>query len=259
MKNYHTHTSRCGHADGTDREYVEAALRRGFSTLGFSDHVPWPYKSGFRHDKVRMGVERLPEYVQSISSLKEEYRDRIEVLLGFEAEYFPEYISWLSETAERCRPDYMILGHHYDVSDETGMYFGNVRYASEIGRYVEQVIAGLRTGLFACLAHPDLFMRAGFPYNEDARSACRDLCDCCLELNIPMEYNLHERYRFPQTHRLSYPNADFFEDVRARGVRVILGVDAHSPEEIENPVQWDLAMQEIGAYAGFEDGLTGKR
>lgn len=39
--NYHTHTFRCKHADGEDKEYVEAAIKAGIKTLGFSDHCPW--------------------------------------------------------------------------------------------------------------------------------------------------------------------------------------------------------------------------
>ena len=40
--NFHTHTMRCNHADGTDRAYVEAAIKSGIKVLGFSDHVPYP-------------------------------------------------------------------------------------------------------------------------------------------------------------------------------------------------------------------------
>ena len=38
--NLHTHTYRCNHASGTDREYVEAAIKAGMKTLGFADHCP---------------------------------------------------------------------------------------------------------------------------------------------------------------------------------------------------------------------------
>ena len=47
--NYHTHTARCGHATGTDEDYVLAAIEQGFDELGFSDHVPWPYQDGYTH------------------------------------------------------------------------------------------------------------------------------------------------------------------------------------------------------------------
>ena len=41
--NYHTHTIRCKHAVGEEREYIEAAISEDFKILGFSDHTPQPY------------------------------------------------------------------------------------------------------------------------------------------------------------------------------------------------------------------------
>ena len=75
--NYHTHTARCGHATGTDEQYVEAAIGQRFNVLGFSDHVPWPYASGFTHRHVRMGIEQLDEYVSSMRTLKQRYAGSI--------------------------------------------------------------------------------------------------------------------------------------------------------------------------------------
>ena len=37
--NLHTHTKRCNHAQGEDREYVEAAIKAGIKTLGFPTTV----------------------------------------------------------------------------------------------------------------------------------------------------------------------------------------------------------------------------
>lgn len=36
--NYHTHTSRCQHATGEEKAYVEQAIQNGMKILGFSDH-----------------------------------------------------------------------------------------------------------------------------------------------------------------------------------------------------------------------------
>ena len=47
LTNYHTHTYRCHHADGTERDYVEAAIQRGFKALGFSDHSPYIFNSDY--------------------------------------------------------------------------------------------------------------------------------------------------------------------------------------------------------------------
>ena len=41
--NYHTHTFRCGHAAGTEREYIETALKNGILRMGFSDHIAFVF------------------------------------------------------------------------------------------------------------------------------------------------------------------------------------------------------------------------
>ena len=49
--NYHTHTPRCNHATGSEREYIEQGLKRKLEILGFADHSPQvfdDYVSGFR-------------------------------------------------------------------------------------------------------------------------------------------------------------------------------------------------------------------
>ena len=90
LANYHTHTARCLHAGSySDEEYVLAALENGYGILGFSDHTPWPYASGYVSATSRMTLSQLPEYVASVRSLREKYADRIQILLGLECEYFP--------------------------------------------------------------------------------------------------------------------------------------------------------------------------
>ena len=49
LTNYHTHTFRCQHANGTVEDYVREAIAKGFDILGMSDHVPYPhYEFGYR-------------------------------------------------------------------------------------------------------------------------------------------------------------------------------------------------------------------
>ena len=108
--------------------------------------------------------------------------------------------------------------------------------------------------MFAYLAHPDLFMRDyGRPLDADGHAAAKELCQACKALNMPMEYNLHDRFLSPITHRKSYPDADFFDIVRQEGVRVLIGLDAHEPEEIRNPAQWDRAMKELEPFGALRE------
>ena len=67
--NYHTHTTRCRHAAGTDREYVEAAIKSGLTILGFADHTPLPDRA-----MCGMAPEELPGYVASLAALRQEFQ-----------------------------------------------------------------------------------------------------------------------------------------------------------------------------------------
>ena len=62
-----------------------------------------------------------------------------------------------------------------------------------------------------------------------------------------MEYNLHDRYLSPVTGRKSYPHPEFFEIAAQEDVHIVIGLDAHEPEEIADPTQWLRAERELAA------------
>ena len=62
--NYHTHTWRCRHASGTERDYIENAIDHGIKILGFSDHTPYPFPDGYTSG-FRMHVDQLDDYVDA--------------------------------------------------------------------------------------------------------------------------------------------------------------------------------------------------
>ena len=103
LKNYHSHTERCGHAWGTDDEFVQAAIEAGYTTLGFSEHAPWPFVDGYQEidTRQRIPLEDLDNYLADMQALKDKYKDQIEIKVGFEAEYYPEYFPQLVETVKK--------------------------------------------------------------------------------------------------------------------------------------------------------------
>ena len=252
--NYHTHTSRCGHAEGTDEQYVLAAIDAGYDTLGFSDHVPYPYKSGFTNPHVRMTMDKLPGYVRSVRALEEKYAGKIRILAGFECEYFPEYMGWMADMKAENQLDYLILGNHYELTDEGGMYYGHCKTGAQLARYVDNTIKGMETGLFAYLAHPDLFMRAYGKFDDNCRAVARDLAAACKAMNLPMEYNVHDRFIAYLTNRVSYPHPEFFDIAAQEGVKIIVGIDAHEPAELTNPAQWNRAQEELERFGDLHIG-----
>ena len=89
--NYHTHTKRCGHASGEDREYVESAIEAGLEVLGFADHCPFVYPDGYVSG-IRLTPAEVDGYFSSLEGLKKEYEKDIRIYIGFEAEYLPALI-----------------------------------------------------------------------------------------------------------------------------------------------------------------------
>ena len=74
--NFHTHTTRCRHATGTEREYVEKAIEAGYQILGFSDHSPYLFEEG-HVSPYRMKLEELEGYIKTVENLKQEYKKDI--------------------------------------------------------------------------------------------------------------------------------------------------------------------------------------
>ena len=59
--NFHTHTYRCKHAIGSEKDYVIEAINKNLTTLGFSDHGPYPDdRFGYR-----MEYSELKNYIQT--------------------------------------------------------------------------------------------------------------------------------------------------------------------------------------------------
>ncbi len=244
--NYHTHTARCNHAKGTDREYVEAAIRAGIKVLGFSDHAPYvfPKETGY-YSSFRMKVEEAEDYVSSVLSLKKEYEKEVEILCGFELEYYPDYHKDEMAFLRQYKPDYLILGQHCLGNEVSGL-LGRGSDDILLTAYVTQVLAGLATGDFLYLAHPDM---CGYRYSEEwMQKEYRRLCEGAKRMNVPLEINL-----LGVRENRWYPDGRFFKIAAEVGNEVLLGVDAHSPESLENSgeekarelaKEWGIALRE---------------
>lgn len=245
LTNYHTHTWRCLHASQvSDKEYVENAVKAGFSVLGFSDHTPWPYKSNHVSKRERMTVSQLEEYFSSVQALKEEYADRIEIRMGLECEYFPEFMGWLRDV--RPKVDYLILGNHFGLSDEHDEpYYGTAEGAGVVEEYTTYTLAGMGTGLFDCLAHPELPFANHMVYDEEAQTCARMICREAKAIDMPLEYNLYGTVKQDAGKQkgLGYPAKEFWQAAAEYGCTAIVGVDAHKPEHMLDVERYKRARE----------------
>ncbi len=244
--NFHTHTHRCMHAQGPDVAYVQTALENGYSHIGFADHTPWPYTDGFI-SRMRMTARELDDYVVSIRSLRDDFAGKIDVSIGLEAEYVPQYKNWLLEMKERKGLDYLLFGNHYDQPDEE-MYFGFTTTPRQVRRYADSVIVGLESGLFDCLAHPDLFLLNYPRFDAECRAAAHDIAAAARDLGVPLEFNTSGLGHPARKDRgVGYPCVEFWQIAAQEGVSAIIGVDAHHPDRLRENAVYDLSVQHLRA------------
>lgn len=245
--NYHTHTTRCNHARGSDEQFVLSAIEAGFEELGFSDHCPWLYEQRDFKPQIRMALELFDDYYQSIASLKEKYKDQIKIKIGLECEYFPRYMDWLISFIKDKKIDYIILGNHFDGSDEDGEYYGwGCDRDKMLEKYTKDIEDALQLNIYSCLAHPDLFMRGRKEFDELAKQCSYRICKACKAADIPLEYNLEGMRVNAKRNEIQYPHPSFWKIAAEVGNSVIIGSDAHRHESL-NDGFYDIAQQEIEA------------
>ena len=236
IANYHTHTYRCGHAEGGEADYAREAEKAGLRILGISDHTPYDFFDlEPRNRPMRMAPEELPEYADSVRALAAEYRGRLEILLGVEAEYYPKYFPRLLELLRENGVQYMILGQHFLGNEVDGRYCGIPSSdPAALAQYAAQSCEALETGLFTCFAHPDLFRFTG----DEAVYAreMRRLCRTALQTGTPLEINL-----LGIRDGRHYPEERFWRIAAEEGNPVILGCDAHQPPWVSDPASEEKA------------------
>ncbi len=225
--NYHTHTVRCGHAEGADRDYVEMALARGLKVLGFSDHVPMPFPDG-HESRFRVPLAQLEDYVKSVLALRDEYKSEIRILLGFEAEYYPDLFDAMRELLSAYPVDYLILGQHFNDSREQIYNTREQTDPAALHTYVDRVLSAMETGAFTYVAHPDLihFTGAEALYTREMTR----LIGGARERDIPLEINL-----LGIREKRNYPDARFWQLAGQLRASTVLGCDAHRPKDLADP------------------------
>ncbi len=236
VANWHTHTFRCKHAVGEALDYARTAADAGLTTLGFSDHMPTP---DGRWIAVRMASDELTAYREAVETARRAH-PAMRIYCGLECEYLPEFKDYFEdELLGRGRMEYLILGAHSFLLDGAWCSTFERQPANDprsLRAYADYVIASIGTGLFACVAHPDVF---GFFYDVwDAETAAisRDIAQAARDANVPLEINAYG-FRKPPMHtprgeRPMYPWKPFWEIVADTGASAIINSDAHHPRDI---------------------------
>lgn len=237
--NYHTHTERCGHAEKVaDEEYVLRVLKHNYKILGFSDHGAL---KDCIHEGMRMKYDDIEEYMASINSLKEKYKNKIKIYCGFEIEYYKENDDYYHHLLEDKKMDYLILGQHcyyYPTPSSLQQYFRFKDDIEGITKYKNDLCDGIKSGYFLYVCHPDLFFNYISETNEKIDKIIEEIVLTAIKYDLPLEINLNGYIynREPAQKRgcLFYPSIYFFKKAKELGCnKYIFGIDAHGPNTFD--------------------------
>jgi histidinol-phosphatase (PHP family) len=246
----HTHHDRCGHARGKIRDYIEAAIERELHVIGIADHSPYFSSDEDQlHPKISMPKSMFPVYVNEVLELKETYRDKIEVLLGVESDFFPQQ----AEVYRTCFEPYpfdFIIGsvHHVDgVSIFNKKRWNGLTEKEKIQtkeNYYSLIEQSARSGMFQILGHIDA-MKGFYPaFSTIQTAAVEHTLKVIGEHDIAIEINTSGKTKDVGGW---YPSDDMLELALHYGVHVTFGSDAHDPHRVGDEFdQVQARLKEIG-------------
>jgi len=220
--NYHTHTFRCHHANGLPEEYIKRAVENGLERMGFSEHFPYRFPDGHQSG-YRLPEEEIGAYFEELQGLREAYKDKIEIRIGFEMEYYPAYFQDMLEKATSYGAEYLILGQHFlgpDMPPVPERTINKTQSEANLEKYVSDLVAGIETGVFTYVAHPDIMNFVGDP--EIFKSSFRRICCAAKETDTPLEVNF-----LGLRENRNYPNMLIWELIGQEKAPVTFGFDAH--------------------------------
>ena len=242
--NYHVHSDFCdGH--NSLAEMAEAAFRQNIRSLGFSSHALQQFSTEWH-----LQPERYDEYAAAVTSLKEEYRGRMDILLGFEADYLKGYAVPDISCFSKWDPDYLIGAVHFvpcsngcfaadtgikDFPEET-VKAGCKDAKEAVSLYFETEREMIEKCSFTILAHPDLIRKQNSKeqrfnendswYKNEIKATVKAIrkAGICVEINTG---GIARGYL-----EQPYPSPYFLELLNKENIPVMINTDAHRTEHI---------------------------
>jgi len=225
MIDLHNHTPLCKHAKGNPEEFIKKAIEKGIKIYGFADHAPMEFDYEYR-----MGFDEMEKYEKEIKKLKEKYKDKIDILIGYEVDFTP----MVDKRVLERKVDYLIGSVHF--LDNWG--FDNPEFIKEweernvddvYKEYFAKIEEMANSKLFNIVGHFDLVKVFGHKPKSNIKDLAKRAIKAIKKANMTVEINT-AGLRKPV--KEAYPSDELLEMILNEGIDITLSSDAHSPEEV---------------------------
>lgn len=246
----HTHTSFCGHGEGTVEELVAAAEAAGVTTIAVTEHYPLS-KAFDPVGYLSMPKEREEEYLEAVARARAAH-PRVDVLTGCE-------LDWLGDdedrtlTTEDFAPYQVVLGSVHFVDawpfddpaqrdrwDEPGA-------ADAIWkRYFELWCDAVSSDRpFDIMSHPDLAKKFNRYPTYDVAPLYRRAAEAAAASGRMIEVNTSGSYYACEE---MFPAPALLEAFCRAGVPCTVGTDAHHPSHVVRDVKRGYRLMYQAGY-----------
>ena len=257
--NFHTHSRFCD-GKGEPADYADYAFRHGFNTLGFSGHSPLPFVNNFS-----IKGEDYPIYCNEIRHLQQEYDGKMDIRLGLEIDYVPGVCDNFHTLIEQGELDYFLGGVHLVVNPNDVDYLRS--HPAEAANFLwfidgpkqetydeglQRVFHGdIRQGVTAFFHQTNNMIESQHPpvvvhfnkivmHNRDryfleSDKWYLDLAYETLELmrEVGCIAEVNTRGIYKKRHDDFYPSRQLLRHMNELGIPVLVGTDAHEPNNLD--------------------------
>lgn len=255
---YHMHTALSVDCEASIESQVETAIKRGFNEIAITDHLELDSING----KLELTLD-LDQYIQSILSYKERYKDKISIRLGVEVGFETHYKHEI-ETLLQDKPfDFIICSTHRCDKQELycGDFFQGKSQKEAYTTYFEHIIDAINNfEHFNVYGHLDYVNRYGdYPikilYPQDYWDQITEILKRLIEKGKGLEVNT-SGIRYGLGH--FNPQVSILSEYRKMGGEIItIGSDSHQNKHVG--FLWEEAaamLKNIGFkyYTTFKEG-----
>lgn len=222
----HNHTSLCNHADGTINQYINSAIESKTKIFGFSDHAPMDFDVEYR-----MKFSDMKKYERDVLTAKEKYKNKIQILLGYEVDYLKGHID---KRVLDAKVDYLIGSVHF----LEGWGFDNPEFIGkwetqdidEIWqKYFDTIEEMANSKLFDIVGHLDLIKVFKFMPKKDINKMAKNALLAIKEADMSLEINVSGYRKKIQE---AYPSPTLLKQAYELNIPITFSSDAHSPDQI---------------------------
>ncbi len=248
LEDWHTHSSFCRHATGNLEQYVTAAINKKFNVIGLSAHFPYEILDGIEnmpYQEYSMPIDELDSYIFNAINLREKYKNQISVKVAFELDFVEKQVDKHRKYLERYSDqlDY-IIGSIHNLNTSFGLFaFDDFRFLKDYTKFedtdeiytnyfqtMQAMISSDRFN-FTTIGHFDLPKKFNIlPNNKELiiEEEFKTL-EMAKKREVVIEINTSGLRR---PIKEQYPSKEIIKEMYNLGIDVILGSDAHHPNEI---------------------------